>query len=146
MGQEPENPVPDEYKTRTHVDGWATSTGVLTKTEGVLRMEWSGRANQVRMPWVVEGGDMTLRFRAKSNDVAPKEFFFGTVENVRGNGNAQPVKFEANGGWSDGSIKFAPDTWLVNFCLDFGEAEGTIDFEWFRLYRGGRMIKDWKFA
>jgi len=150
MGQTLEDPLPAEYKSRTGVDGWATSTGVLSKTDGALRMEWSGKANQVRMPWVVEGGEMILRFRARSSQVAPKEFFWGTVENVRGTGNKLPVEFTPNGRWSEGSISFAPDTWLVNFCLDFGACDGAIDFERIRLFRreGRRqqIIKDWRFS
>ncbi len=96
-GATPENPLPAEYDLRTHIDGWATSSGVMTKKDGRLHMKWTGRTNEVRCPWVVEGGEMELRLRARSKTIAPKLFFWGTVENVRGRGREAAIAFKANG-------------------------------------------------
>jgi len=149
-GETPENPLPDEYKLRTHIDGWMTATGILTKTEGVMRMQWNGKKNQVRLPIVVEGGEFLLRFRARSKDIGPQHLFWGTVENVNGIGNQVPTPLKTDGAWHEISARFAAEGWLVNLGLDFGSGEGTIDVDLVRLFqRNGnnlRMLRQWTFA
>ena len=142
-GATPENTLPAEYDLRTHVGGWATSSGVMTKKDGRLHMKWTGRTNEVRCPWVVEGGDMELRLRARSKTIAPKRLFWGTVENVRGRGREAVIAFKANGAWQDISIPFSAAGWLVNFGITFDSGDGEIEFERARLMRrnggGGRV-------
>ena len=139
-GAIPEKPLPAEYDLRTHVDGWATSTGVMTKNDGRLHMKWVGETNEVRCPWVVEGGELGLRVRTRSETIAPKHLFWGTVENVRGSGNEAAIGFNANGAWQDISVPFSTAGWLVNFGIAFDAVEGEIEFERARLMRhvGGR--------
>ena len=134
-GATPENPLPAEYDLRTQVDGWATRGGVMTKQDGCLHMEWVGETNEVRCPWVVEGGEMELRLRARSKTIAPKHLFWGTVENVQGRGNEAAIAFKANGTWQHISVPFSAAGWLVNFGLAFDSGEGEIEFERARLMR-----------
>ena len=149
-GAVPENPLPAEYDLRTQVDGWATRSGVLTKTGGRLYMRWTGERNEVRCPWVVAGGELELRVRARSETIAPKHLFWGTVENVRGSGNEAAIGFKANGAWQDISVPFSTAGWLVNFGIAFDAGEGEIEFERARLMRhvGGRatLVREWNFA
>ena len=149
-GATPENPLPAEYDLRTHADGWATSSGVMTKKDGLLHMKWTGDRNQVTCPWVVEGGEMELRFRARSKTIAPNRLFWGTVENVRGRGNEVAITFKANGAWQDISARFSAPGWLVNFGIAFDSGDGEIEFEGARLTRhdGGRArsVGEWDFA
>lgn len=146
-GATPENPVPEEYKLRTLVDGWMTATGVMTRQDGHLHMQWSGRSNQVRVPWVVEGGAFELRLRMRSGDKTP-EFFWGTVDNMRGLGNRAATGFTANGAWQNVRVSFeVPEGgWLCLLGLDFGEGDGTAEIDRAGLYREGQLVRDWDFG
>ena len=113
-------------------------------------MKWTGETNEVRCPWVVEGGEMELRLRARSKTMAPKRLFWGTVENVRGRGNEAAITFKANGAWQDILIPFSAAGWLANFGIAFDSGDGEIEFERVRLMRrdGGRasLIREGDFV
>jgi hypothetical protein len=99
---------------------------------------------------VMEGDALALRFRARSADLPPLKFFWGTVDNVRGQGNEIELDFPPGGSWREMAVDFEPQGILANFGLEFGDAKGEIEFDWFRLYRKrGRnlqLIQQWEFA
>jgi N-sulfoglucosamine sulfohydrolase len=146
-GATPENPLPAEYDLRTQVDGWMTPNGVLTRQGGRLHMQWSGNANVVRVPWVVEGGKFELRFRVRSPDKAP-EFFWGTVDNMTGKGNRMEMEATANNSWQGVRLIFEvpADNWLCLLGLDFGSGGGSAEIERASLYRDGKVVRAWEFA
>jgi len=146
-GEIPEDPLPAEYDLRNWVDGWTTATGRMKKEDGRLQMDWTGNKNELRVPWIVEGGAMEMRLRMRSADKKP-EFFWGTVENVRAEGNRKQIDFEANGQWQNVRIPFdvAEDGWFFLAGFDFGEGDGTAEIEQAGLYRAGKLVRDWDFA
>jgi len=150
QGATPEQALPEEFKYRTQVEGWSTSNGLLSKQGSVLKLRWVGKAGRVTLPHVMEGDDLTLRFRARSANLSPQKFFWGTIDNVRGRGNEIELEFSADGKWRDVAVDFQPEGFLANFGLEFGQATGEIEFDRFRLYRKrGRnlqMIQQWEFA
>jgi arylsulfatase A-like enzyme len=149
QGATPEPALPEEFKYRTQIEGWSTSGGLLSKDGRVLRLRWGGQAGRVTLPHVMEGDNLALRFRARSSNLPPRTFFWGTIDNVRGRGNEIDLDFSADGRWHDVAVDFQPEGFLANFGLEFGEATGEIEFDWFRLYRQrGRnlqMIQQWEF-
>jgi arylsulfatase A-like enzyme len=149
-GATPEAELPDEFKYRTQVQGWSTSNGLLSKQASVLKVRWMGNAGRLILPHVMEGDSLMLRFRARSADLPPLKFFWGTIDNVPGKGNEMELSFAADGNWRETAVDFQPEGFLANFGLQFGEAKGEIDFDWFRLYRKrGRnlqLIEQWEFA
>lgn len=142
--------LPDEFKYRTQVEGWSTSGGLLSREANVLKLRWPGKAGRVTLPHVMEGDNLTLRFRARSSNLAPLKFFWGTIDNVPGKGNEIELDFSADGNWRGLAVDFQPEGFLANFGLEFGAAAGQIEFDWFRLYRNrGRnlqMLQQWEFA
>jgi N-sulfoglucosamine sulfohydrolase len=150
QGAIPEKELPDEFKYRTQVEGWSTSNGLLSREGNGLKLRWVGQAGRVILPTVMEGDNLTLRFRARSADLAPQKFFWGTIDNVRGQGNEIELEFQADGNWHGLAVDFQPEGFLANFGFEFGATKGEIEFDWFRLYRNrGRnlqMLQQWEFA
>jgi len=146
-GAAPEDPVPVEYELRNSIDGWATASGRMKKDDGRLQMAWTGNKNELRVPWVVEGGALEFRLRMRSPDKTP-EFFWGTVENVRAVGNRQAIDFNANGQWQNVRIPFevAADDWFFVAGLDFGKGDGTAEIDQAGLYREGKLVRQWNFS
>jgi arylsulfatase A-like enzyme len=149
-GATAEAALPGEFQHRTQVEGWSTSNGLLSKEANVLKLRWPGKAGRLTLPHVMEGDNLTLRFRARSGNIAPLKFFWGTIDNVPGKGNEIDLDFAADGNWRDLAVDFQPEGFLANFGLEFGAAAGQIEFDWFRLYRKrGRnlqMLQQWEFA
>jgi N-sulfoglucosamine sulfohydrolase len=146
-GAAPEDPVPEEYKLRTHVGDWMTANGVIHQQDGRLHMEWSGTSNVVHVPWVVEGGGFSLRLRIRSTDKA-LSVIWGTVDNIRAVGNRIEPEFTPNGQWQEVRVGFdvPEDGWLTLFGLDFGEGDGTAEIDTAALYRDGQRVRNWDFA
>jgi arylsulfatase A-like enzyme len=149
-GAIPEEQPPSEFQYRTQVDGWSTSAGILSKESNLLKLSWPGKRGRVILPLVMEGDALALRFRARSADLPPLKFFWGTVDNVRGQGNEVELEFATGQGWRETAFDFEPQGFLASFGLEFGDAKGEIEFDWFRLYRKrGRnlqLIQQWEFA
>src|SRR5690606_12736699 len=124
-----------------------TANGVITRESGRLHMQWSGNANVVHIPWVVEGGKFQLRFRMRSPDKTP-EFFWATVDNMRGEGNRIATDATANNSWQDVALSFEvpADNWLCLMGLDFGAGDGSAEIERASLLRDGKVIRAWEFA
>ncbi len=150
QGATPEKELPEEFRYRTQVDGWSTANGLLSKASNVLKLKWVGQAGRLILPTVMEGDRLTLRCRARSANLAPQKFFWGTIDNVPGHGNEIELDFNTDGNWHELSVDFQPEGFLATFGFEFGETAGTIEFEWFRLYRNrGRnlqMLQQWEFA
>lgn len=147
-GATPEDPLPAEYDLRTHVNGMATATGVLTVKDGRLHSRWTGRRNELRMAHVVEGGDFELRFRVRPDGIAPKALFWGSIKDMRGPEFRKEIDPPADGSWSRVAVQFPvpEDDWLAVLGIDFGEGEGEAELDAFELHRGGRLVKRWSAA
>jgi hypothetical protein len=150
QGATPEAALPDEFQYRTQVDGWSTSAGRLSKQGNLLKLSWAGKTGRLTLPLVMEGDALALRFRARSADLPPLKFFWGTIDNVPGRGNEVELEFPTGASWRETAVDFEPQGFLANFGLEFGESNGEIEFDWIRLYRKrGRnlqILKQWQFA
>jgi hypothetical protein len=150
QGATPEEALPEEFRYRTQIEGWSTTGGLLRNQDGVLSLSWAGRSGRVTLPLVMEGEPLSLRFRARSSNLRPLRFFWGTIDNVNSLENGVDLDFPADENWRELALDFQPEGFLANFGLEFGEGKGEIEFDWFRLYRKrGRnlqMIKQWEFA
>jgi hypothetical protein len=56
-----------------------------------------------------------------------------------------PVKFIADGEWRDYTVPFKVDGYLARLAFDFGEAEGSAEFDSIRLSRGAHLLAEWNF-
>ncbi len=146
-GARPEGPLPEEYDWRTHVDGFASNLTKMSRSNGVLRVECGGERNEFTRPWVAEGGDLVVRFRVRSTENRPQELFWGTVDNVRSNGNRMAMEqLEPDGRWREVGLRFAASDWLVNFGFSMAPGPGVVEFERIRLERpAGGLIREWTF-
>ncbi len=150
QGRTPEYPLPAEYAYRTMVDGWYTNNGLLAKAEGMLKMEWSGRGRRVQeavVPYVTEGGDMTLTLELRSTDGSPTEIRWGTAEKMRGAGKKE-IGIPADGRWRRVDVSFSSRQWLTYFAVGFGGVSGRIDCRRAVLRRTGSADPEaeWTFA
>ncbi len=145
-GATPEGVLPEEYDWRTHVGGFISASTKMTADKGVLHVVCGGKSNEFTRPWVTEAGDLTVEFRARSTDQAPKELFWATVDNVRGDGNRIPIEFEADGRWHDVSVPLTAEDWFVHFGVAMAPGPGAVEFKEFRLARkGGKTLNRWGF-
>ncbi len=147
-GQTPEGPLPAAYDVRTNVDGWSTTTGVMTKQQDKLHAEWRGdRGNTLQRPWIAEAGPMRLRFRARYEKLPPVALTWGVVDNVRGRGNRVEIEPAKEGAWYEQTVAFEPTNWLSIFTVEFGPGEGLFELEWARLEKAdGSLIHEFKLA
>jgi len=147
-GRTPEGPLPASYDVRTEVDGWTTTTGVMTKQSGKLHSEWRGeRGNTLQRPWIAEAGPMRLRFRARYEKLPPVALTWGVVDNVRGRGNRVEIEPAKEGAWYEQTVAFEPTNWLSLFTLEFAPGEGLFELEWARLEKAdGSLIREFKFS
>ena len=129
------------------VDGFASNSTKMSKQGGALRVECGGDRNEITRPWIAEPGDFRIRYRVRSKDSRPQEFFWGTVDNVRAAGNQMELEaIGSNGAWNEVALRFSAEDWLVNFGLRFPSGPGVVEFEWFRLERDdGELVREWRF-
>jgi hypothetical protein len=147
-GETPEPSIPEEERSRVEVEGWCSVGGraLVSRGAGGLRFECWGKNNQLIRSYVTEGGAMELRFRARSNGARLRSAGFGTIEEIAGSPKTRfPVDFAA-GEWREYRVPFRVEGFLARLILDFGDAEGTAEFEWIRLYRDGRPLAAWDFS
>jgi hypothetical protein len=148
QGETPEPSLPDEERSRVEVDGWCSAGGSarVSRGEGVLRFECRGKNNQLIRSYVTEGGPLELRFRPRSSDAPLRSAGFGTIEEIAGLPKTRfPVDF-TTGEWREYRVPFHVEGFLARLIFDFGDAEGTAEFEWIRLYRDGRELAAWDFG
>jgi len=55
------------------------------------------------------------------------------------------LKFIADGEWRDYTLPFKVDGYLARLAFDFGEAEGSAEFDTIRLSRGAQLLAEWRF-
>ena len=129
QGGTPEDPLPAEYAYRTMVDGWYANNGLLSKAEGMLTMEWSGRgrrAQEVVVPYVTEGGEMTLALELRSQDGSPAEMRWGDGGKDARAGKKE-ISIAADGRWRRVEVSFSSRQWLTYFAVGFGGLSGRVD-------------------
>ncbi len=145
-----EDPLPAEYKYRTMVDGWYANNGLLSKADGLLKMEWSGegrRAQEATVPYVTEGGELRLTLEMRSTDGSPAEVRWGTAEKMRGAGK-QEINIAADGKWHQVNVEISSEQWLTYFAVGFGRLAGSVDCRRATLRRAGstKPVAEWAFA
>lgn len=147
-GETPEGPLPAEYDVRSNLDGWTTTSGVIAPKDGKLEVEWRGKkGNALQRPWIAEAGPLRVRFRGRTDKLAPQALTWGVVDNVNGDGNRVEFEFPADGAWHEATVAFEPNNWLTIFSLDFGPGEGVFDLEWARLEKAdGKLVKEFRFS
>lgn len=150
-GEIPEQGVQAQDKYRAVVDGWCTRrNSTAMKVGGVLKVECFGAGAHILRSFVAEGGDLTLEFRARSSDVTPRAFQWGTVEDLRNPKFRAELDFQADGKWHQYSVPFHAEGYVAQLTIDIGDATGVLEFDWIRVTRkaGGRTAKvaQWDFA
>jgi arylsulfatase A-like enzyme len=151
LGEKPEVDMPQqEYRYRTQLDGWATREfSRASKTNGALRIECSGKTNSFLRTYVAEGGDLRLRFRARSNGIQPRQFFWATIAHMGYGpepGRSVPLNFTPGARWSEYSIPFIVEGWLSVLGFDLGPGDGVVEFDWIALERAAKPVDRWEFA
>ncbi len=151
QGETPEKTLPAEYKYRAQVDGWCTKGQCLvSRAGGALRVECSGKANEVQRSYVADGGRLSVRFRVRSKDAVPKAFSWGAIEDMTGAGNRLKLDVAADGQWKEQLVPFEVSGSLASLRFDFEAAEGFAEFDWIRLYGNekgeGEPLAKWEFA
>ena len=149
QGRELEEELPAEYDLRTMVDGWYTNAGVLEKSGGTLRMDWTGstrRPPEAIVPWVAEGGRLKLSLELRSDSPLDLEVRWGTPGQMAGAGTA-PISLTAGSGWQTLRADMEVDGWLTWFALRFPERGGTAECRRATLRReGAGPVREWAFA
>jgi N-sulfoglucosamine sulfohydrolase len=143
-----ESSIPEGDKNRIEIDGWclAGSRTPIARAAGALRVVCQGKSNQLLRSYVAEGGDLAVRFRARSRNVLLRSFQWGTITALGGAPDMRaPVKFIADGEWRDYTVPFKVDGYLARLAFDFGEAEGSAEFDSIRLSRGAHLLAEWNF-
>ncbi len=148
MGEKPEIPIPAEYKYRAQVDGWTTQGNcLLTRSDGLMRVECSGNQNTIRRGFVCPGGDLTLRFRARSTAVKLQAVRWGAVTLVNSPKYRASLDFVADGTWREYTVPITVEGHLALLAFEIGAAEGALEFDWIRLQRQDQQpVKEWDFA
>ena len=150
-GRETEDPLPAEYALRTMVDGWYTNNGLLSKTGGSLRMEWTGqgrRPQEVVVPRVERGGSFRLELEVRSDTAQEPRVRWGSIEKMRGLGDVA-VAVAACAGWQTVAAEFESEGWLTWFSLRFESGPGVALCRRARLLRRGdapEVLREWNFA
>lgn len=150
QGQYPEKELPAEDRFRTEVQGWCTrSRARASRRNGALVVECAGKGAGLMRCTVVEGGELVLEFRARSQQVAIQALEWGTIEEYRNPSFRTRVPFAADGEWHEVRVVFPVKGWLALLTLDFGDAQGGIEFQWIRLSRSEagslRRVAEWSF-
>lgn len=155
QGETPEQKLPqDDYRVYRvgKVDEWCTRDCLLSRANGVMRVELPGKQkqHQVMRGIIAEGGAMELRFRARSRGAGPVTFTWGTVSGFADPANAAPVNLATDGNWRQYAIPFQTLGTLALLAFNIGPGKGAIEFDWIRLFRNGKggrqLVKDWTFA
>jgi hypothetical protein len=148
QGETPEPSVPEEDRSRVEVDGWCSAGGRarVSRGTGALQMECRGKNSQLIRSYVTEGGAMELRFRARSSDARLRSAGFGTIEEIAGSPKTRFLVDFTAGDWREYRVPFRVEGFLARLIFDFGDAEGTAEFAWIRLYRDGLLLAGWDFG
>lgn len=147
-GAAPEESMPLEFTKRTQVDGWSNNS-IASKSGGVMRVRCAGRDSRVRRSWVAAPGGMEVRFRARAENVKEAVFSWATIRNMGGDGRKElqkAVTLDGGNGWREYVLPFRTEDYLAGIGFDFPGADGVVEFDWIRLYLGGRQVAGWDFA
>ena len=156
-GELPEDPrvmaIPEELEYRKQAGGWNTrnySKCRLSKASARMTVQCSGETNVMRRSVVTDGGDMVLRFSARSSEVAAKELRWDSVTDFHNPDHRVPLAFATDGEWHEVSASFLAKGHLAALRIDFGSAEGEVEFDWIRLYRKRNgthvLVAEWEFS
>jgi uncharacterized sulfatase len=140
--------TPQEIEYRKQVEGWCTHNYDATRvvrTPNSMQVKCSGKKNLLRRSYVTEGGELELRFSAKSNGAPPKTFSWGAITDIDNPTNSVPVQLPADGQRHECRIPFRVTGHLAIMSFDFGAAEGATDFDWISLHRGNKQEAVWTF-
>jgi arylsulfatase A-like enzyme len=135
-------------KDRAQVDGWCSQTNCLvSKSAAGLEVDCRGKGAQISRSCVAEGGELVFEFRARSWEITPKIFRWGTIEDMANPQLRAPVEFVSDGEWRECSIPFRASGYLGKLVLELGPDTGAIEFDWIRIGRkGAGTLEQWDFA
>ena len=149
-GRDMEDPLPAEYDLRTMVAGWYTNNGLLSNSEGGLRMEWTGqgrRPHEVVVPWIEQGGALRLELELRSEDAQDLKVRWGNPAQMGGLGQAE-VTLAGGSSWRTVAVDIDCEGWLAWFSVGFPAGESVAFCRHAKLRRRGEsgVLKEWRFA
>ena len=149
-GRELEDPLPAEYDLRTMVAGWYTNNGLLSKSEGALRMEWTGqgrRPQEVVVPWVESGGQLRLELELRSDARQDLKVRWGNPAQMGGLGESD-VALAAGTDWQTVAVDLDCEGWLAWFSIRFEAGASVAHCKGATLRRQGQpaVLQEWHFA
>ncbi len=150
-GRELEDPLPTEYSLRTMVDGWYTNNGLLAKSSGSLRMEWTGqgrRPQEVVVPWIEQGGKLHLELELRSEAAHELRVRWGNPAQMGGLGESV-VNLPAGDSWQTVGADIDCEGWLAWFAVRFGSGPSLAFCRRAKLLRrdgSGKPVREWTFA
>ncbi len=149
LGRVLEDALPAEYDLRTVVDGWYTNAGVLARSSGMLRLDWTRstrRPLELVVPWVAEGGTLQLSIEMRAKSPMDLQVRWGTPPHMGGAGSAT-VSLPAESGWQTLRADMNVDGWLTWFSILFPQGAGIAVCRRAALRRkGGDTVREWSFA
>ena len=145
-----EDPLPAEYALRTMVEGWYTNAGRLSKSGGVLRLDWTGHGNRLPeaiVPWVEPGGGLRIRLEMRSETAQELVVRWGTPAQMGGAGNVA-VNLPGGGSWQDVEARMDCAGWLTWFSVRFPKGAGLVECRRAVLERSDRpgLVREWSFS
>ncbi len=149
-GRQLENPLPAEYSLRTMVDGWYTNSGRLSKSAGMLRMDWEGQDNrqpEAVVPWIAPGGSLRLVLEMRSDAAKDLVVRWGNPAQMGGAGSVS-VGMAGGGAWQRLEADMDCDGWLTWFSVRFPKQAGVAECRRAVLERRDRaaIVQEWSFA
>lgn len=150
QGRVLEDPLPAEYALRTMVEGWYTNAGRLSKSEGVLRLDWrdhSRRSPEAIVPWVAPGGRLRLRLELRSEKDQQLTVRWGTPVQMGGAGSVT-VDLPGGGSWHSAEADMNCVGWLTWFSVAFSRDAGLAECRRAVLERSDRPgpVREWSFS
>lgn len=134
-----------EWDFTSGTDQWRTYRDIEISTKGgSLHGHVSGRDPSMGHPVTAPGGQMAIRFSAKSSVSSFGQIYWATKDRPRFDGNRR-INFmlERNGGqWKDYEILFAVTNDLNAIRIDLGSQPAHVEIDWIQLaYADSRQSK-----
>ena len=148
LGRELESSIPAEYAFRTVVNGWFTNNGLLSKSHGALRMDWTGRERGNReavVPVIAAPGAMRLNLELRSGREQDIELLWSEPE--RRTAGTRSLGLAPGNDWQSLATGIDSDGWLTKFALRFSDPS-VVECRKASLMRreGSAVIRKWDFT
>ena len=132
------------------VAGWYTNNGLLSKSEGALRLEWTGtgrRPQEVVVPWVESGGRLRLELELRCDGPQDLKVRWGNPAQMGGLGESDAA-LAAGTDWQTVAVDFECEDWLAWFSIRFPDGASVAYCRRAALRRQGQsgVLQEWRFA